>query len=161
VSFARAVAFVLAHEGSELTENEADPGGLTRYGIALKRHPELTAADIRAMTAQRAAQIYEGPQYFGAIKGYQLPDALQLPMLDAAVMSGPGEAIRWLQRALYVRDDGDLGPETLNAAAHASVVPVIQRFCAERLYTLSTLPNWAPNAVGWSTRVIASAMESA
>ena len=160
MSFQRAVAFVLARETGTLTQDPNDPGGLTRWGIALARHPELTADDIRNMTPQRAADIYHGPQYWGAVKGDQLPERLQLPMLDTAVVEGPREAIRCLQRALFVRDDGVLGPETLNAAARANADPVIQRFCAERIWTLSQLKTWSRDAVGWSARIVASAMET-
>lgn len=160
MSFQRAVAFVLAHESGELTENASDPGGLTRWGIALARHPELTAADIRAMTPERAAAIYSA-QYWGAIHGDELPEYLQLPMLDAAVVQGPPHACRFLQAALYVMPlDGILGPATLGSVRRADPMTTLSAFTAERIAHLVSLPDYARFGKGWIRRAVRAALES-
>lgn len=159
MSFATAVAFVLAREGGELVSDPNDPGGLSRYGIALRRHPELSAADIRAMTAERARAIYAG-SYWSAVKGDELPEHLQLPMLDAAVNMGPGSAIKALQRALYLSADGLLGPQTLKAAATADARATLAGLTSERIAHYSALQGWQTFGRGWTKRAVLAALEA-
>jgi len=160
MSFAKAVAFVLVEETDELTDNPADPGGLTKYGIALKRHPELTAEDIRAMTPERAAQIYAGAQYWEAVRGDELPDYLHVVMLDTAVVQGAAIAIRSLQTALYLKEDGVLGPRTLAVAKGSVPKLILSRFTAARILHYSRDKTWNIDALGWSTRAVAAVVES-
>ncbi|MGH8299473.1 MAG: glycosyl hydrolase 108 family protein, partial [Steroidobacteraceae bacterium] len=101
MSFDRAASFVLAREGGTLTDDPKDPGGLSRYGIALARHPELKADDIRAMTPERARAIYFS-DYWMKVSGDQWPDAYSVSILDAAILQGPETAVRFAQAALYV-----------------------------------------------------------
>lgn len=160
MSFARAVAFVLDREKG-LVDDPEDPGGLTNWGIALKRHPELTAQQIWEMTPEQAAQIYEGQQYWRAIRGYELPDYLSIPMLDGAVVQGPHEAILCLQRALRVAADGALGPLTLQTATRApNPRLILEELAAERLTHMSSLPGWPHDGKGWSARVVRASMEA-
>lgn len=159
MSFERAVAFVLRQEGG-LHDDPTDPGGLTNFGIALARHPELTAADIRAMTPERARAIYSA-QYWSAIHGDELPERLQLPMLDASVVQGPPHACRFLQGALYVLPlDGILGPATLGAARRADPLTTLARFSSERIQHFATLPTFARFGAGWITRAVRAALEA-
>lgn len=160
MSQARAISFVLAKETGDLTEDPNDPGGLTRWGIALCRHPELCADDIRNMSRDRAAIMYAGPQYWGAIKGDQLPMFIQLPMLDYCVTSGPHAAITSLQHALYLPVDGVLGPQTLHAASVSSAQPLVARITGSRIFYLSTLDGWPHDGHGWAERAVEAAMES-
>lgn len=159
MSFPRAVAFVLAREGAELVNDPADPGQLSRYGIALARHPNLTADDIRAMTPERARAIY-ATDYWSRIAGDQLPEGLQLPMLDAAVLQGPETAIRCLQRALYLTDDGVLGPATLGAARRADSHMTLARLTAERIERFAALPTFGRFGSGWTCRAVLAALDA-
>lgn len=160
MSLSRAIAFVLDREKG-LVDDPEDPGGLTNWGIALKRHPELTAAQIRSMTAQQAGEIYAGPQYWGAVHGYQLPDYLSVPMLDGAVLEGPTGVVIALQRALRVTADGTIGAQTLNAASRAADQRgVLEQLGAQRLVRLAVLPTWQHDALGWSARVVRASMEA-
>ncbi len=155
--FNRAVAFILKWE-SGLVDDPQDPGGLTNFGIALNRHPELTREDILNMTPARAAEIYHGPEYWGAIQGDQLPPIIQLPMLDASVVEGPETAIRCLQRALEVTDDGVLGPITLKQATVMAGDGLVQNIGAERIVQMSKTGNWPHDRRGWARRVIAASI---
>lgn len=160
MSFSRAVAFELKEEGG-LVDNPNDPGGITNHGIALNRHPNLTRQDILDMTPAKAADIFHGPEYWGAIHGDELDVILQLPMLDCAVLEGPHVAILCLQRALgTVAVDGIIGPETLKAANLMAGQPLVVKFSAERIVEMSKDFNWALERRGWSRRVIASSLEA-
>lgn len=159
MSFAHAVAFVLSCEGSELVQDAHDPGGLSRYGIALNRHPELTAVDIQNMTPDRASAIY-AKDYWRPIQGDVLPEYLGLPLLDAAVNQGPGTAIKCLQRALYLTADGVIGAQTLNAAKVADPHTTLSGLTAERIALYAESPEWESFGKGWARRAVLAALEA-
>jgi lysozyme family protein len=93
--FNTAVSLVLKHEGG-LVDNPSDPGGLTNYGIALNRHPELTADDIRNMTVDRAKAIYQ-KQYWTAAMEQEPDQRMANALLDTAVNQGPSVAEQFYQ----------------------------------------------------------------
>lgn len=118
-AFDAAVATVLAHEGG-LHEDPHDPGGLTNWGFALKRNPDLTADALRAMTRADAVARYRA-LWWDRYGWGRLPQAVAVKSFDLAVPCGPGAAIRALQRACWaagrrVREDGVLGSATIEAA---------------------------------------------
>jgi len=153
MSFARAVAHVLKMEGG-LVDNPSDPGGLTQFGISQRAYPHL---DIRNLTQAQAAQIYHD-DYWQKIHGDELPDEVSFALLDYAVNSGVGGAIRGLQRAIGAQVDGTMGPETLRLARIA--VTVVPALSTERILMLSKLPTWAAFSKGWIQRVVQTAIEA-
>lgn len=159
MSRAKAIAFILGREKG-LIDDPQDPGGLTNHGIALGRHPELTADQIRNMTEEQAAAIYAGPQYWGAVHGDELPDALQLPMLDIAVLEGGVTAIRMLQTALYIQADGRWGPQTVRALVLSVGPDLLEELSAIRIVALAAQGGWSHDGKGWSARVVRAAMEA-
>lgn len=84
---------------------------------------------------------------------------LSYPVFDAAVNSGPGQAVRWLQRALGVADDGRIGPVTLAAARVANGEALKAAILAQRLRFMTQLSNWPSFSRGWARR-IADLMEA-
>jgi lysozyme family protein len=112
-SFDAAISYVLENEGGE-SDNPADHGGATRYGIT---HDEAAAhgIDIAELTLVAAKTIYLSeywnPNHFGGIGNPRVATKL----FDMAVNMGAATAIRIAQRALGVVADGVMGPETLNA----------------------------------------------
>lgn len=153
MNFARAVAHVLKMEGG-LIDHPSDPGGLTNYGISQRAYPQL---DIRNLTQAQAAQIYHD-DYWQKIKGDELPDEVAFVLLDYAVNSGVGGAIRGLQRAIGVTVDGAMGPETLRLSRIA--VAVVPALATERIVALTKLPVWETFGKGWTSRVIQTAIEA-
>jgi lysozyme family protein len=153
MSFARAVAHVLKMEGG-LVDNPSDPGGLTNFGISLRAYPHL---DIRNLTQSQAAQIYHD-DYYEKIHGDELPDAVSFALLDYAVNSGVGGAIRGLQRAIGAQVDGAMGAETIQLSkVPMSVVPALS---TERILMLMKLPVWSAFGKGWTQRVVQTAIEA-
>jgi lysozyme family protein len=153
-----AVAFVLAKETGELTDYPDDPGGLTCWGIALKRHPELTADDIRNMSAGRAGQIY-ADQYYPA-RADELPYYLATPLLACSVLQGKGTAVEILQAAIGASIDGTIGPQTLTAARMANPKSLLARFLGEQVRHLQKDSAWPTDGVGWCERSAAAILES-
>lgn len=156
MSLQRAVAFILAQETGEVRQST---DGVSRWGISQAAHPELTAEAIRTMTPQGAAAIYSGPMYWGRIHGAELPEYLQLPMLDAAVNQGGGIAVRCLQTGLYVHVDGIIGPVTLRAAtANTNQQALLARFTAARIASYAQDKEWGSDGTGWVTRAVSAAL---
>lgn len=155
MSLQRAVAFVLTQEGGELVSG---PDGLSKFGISQANHPELSVDAIRDMTQPQAAQIIGGPQYWGACHGAELPDWIQLALLDACVNQGASAAMVCLQRALRVPGDGKFGPQTKAAIYGASQNETLARFGAERVMSYARDKGWGEYGAGWTQRAVLAAV---
>ena len=163
-AFEQAFAVVLGSEGGYSARPE-DPGnwtggrcGLgecrgTNWGVSATSYPQL---DIAALTDAQAKEIYRRDFWDRAQCG-SLPPPLALLVFDAAVNSGVGRAVRWLQAALGVAEDGVIGPATLAAiAAHRGLgAALCAEFQARRLSFLTALPTWKTFGKGWARRLCA------
>lgn len=148
MTFDQAVAFVLDVEKEWSWDQR---GGLTRWGIASKAHPDV---DVQTLTREGAIAIYQ-QRYWNLCRCDELPGALAPALFDGAVQHGPLPAIKLLQAALGVEVDGLLGPKTL-AAAHARPwAPVLVDLLARRIRLYASLTDWGSNGLGWSRRVLA------
>lgn len=124
-----AIRWTLGHEGG-WSDDQADPGGPTRYGISLRwlqdqgievgdidRDGDIDAGDVRGLTPAMAFGLYRdriwGPTGIG-----RLPPAAACKTFDCAVNMGPRQGIRCLQRAL--RAAAGTGPDHV-AAEHAGL----------------------------------------
>jgi lysozyme family protein len=125
-----------------------DPGGETKWGISKRSYPDL---DIKNLTREQAIEIYRR-DFWEKIHADEIPDGVAYQALDFAVNSGIGTAIRYLQRALGVADDGYWGPVTRAAVASTSESDIIMRFVAERLRYWTSLSRWPRFGKGWARR---------
>ena len=139
---------VLTHEGGYVNDPR-DPGQETRWGISKRAYPHL---DIKAMTLQEAKDIYRR-DFWQRVRGDELPREFAFQALDAAVNHGIGNAVRWMQRAAGVADDGVIGPVTLAAVQRAQPADLVLRFNAERLRFYAKLTTFATFGRGWVNRV--------
>ncbi|MDQ3233665.1 MAG: hypothetical protein M3Q07_17750, partial [Pseudobdellovibrionaceae bacterium] len=88
MGFQEAVRLILELEGGgRLVSHPDDPGGLTKYGISLRSHPELGADGIRNLTEEDAIRIYLD-SYWTPLGINRFPSLLSLPLFDAAVNHG-------------------------------------------------------------------------
>jgi lysozyme family protein len=120
LAFNKVVAQILAAEGGYVN-NPADPGGETNLGITwpvLKQAISLgllpTATTIKALTVDQAKIIYE-ELFWKPVKGDALPITMALYVFDSAVNQGISPAVKMLQRALDVPQDGVMGSATMSA----------------------------------------------
>ena len=157
MNFEAAFDLLITHEGG-FSNHPDDPGGATMYGITeVVARAEGYTGPMRELTLDFAKQVYR-KRYWDACRCDQMPDVLRYPLFDAAVNSGPGQAIKWLQSAIGVKADGVIGPMTRQAANMSSPQIVRQQMIGKRLAFMTLLPNWSANAKGWSRR-IASILE--
>jgi lysozyme family protein len=152
MNFQTAFALLLGHEG-DFSDHAADPGGKTRYGIteAVAREVGYTG-DMRELPLELAQRIYL-EKYWKPIRADDLPPGVRYAVFDGAVNSGPGQATRWLQRALGVDADGVIGPQTLAAAYAQDANALRMRILAQRLRFMTSLTNWPAFSRGWARRI--------
>ncbi len=123
---------IVAREGGYVNDPD-DPGGETNFGVTigtmrrlgldLNRDGAVNSRDMRALTADRAAEIYI-QHYFTQPRICDLPVQLQASVFDMYVNAGAG-AVKILQRLLTQMgypcgDDGVIGPATRRAAEMAA-----------------------------------------
>ncbi len=150
MNFDQAIERVLRNEGG-YTTGVGDPGGETNWGISKRSYPHL---DIKALTRDAAKAFYRS-DFWGPVHAEAWPDALQFQALDFAVNSGIGTAIRKLQLALGVADDGYWGPITQAAANRMPPAQLALLLLAERLDFVRRLSNWQSAGAGWAGRIAA------
>lgn len=158
MNFDIAVSRVLGHEG-DYVDHPDDPGGKTRFGIteSVAREYGFTG-DMRDLPLAYAKLIYRN-KYWEAVRADELPAGIRYVVFDAAVNSGPKQAIRWLQAAAGVATDGIIGPITMKAVQNLNTSDLKLRMLARRLRFLTDLTTWGTFGKGWARRV-ADVMES-
>jgi len=136
---------LLGHEGGYVNHPK-DPGGETNWGISKRSYPGV---DIKNLTREQAAQIYlrDFWQPLGAA-----PAAVKFQAFDFAVNSGIQTAIRKLQAAIDVADDGHWGPVSAAKLASMEVNDVLLRYMAQRLRFWVKCSAWPTMGAGWVSR---------
>lgn len=140
---------LINHEGGYIF-NPHDPGGETKFGISKRSYPHL---DIHSLTLADAKTIYRRDFWDRAQCDKLHPD-LAFDLFDGAVNSGIGQAIRWLQRAVGVADDGVVGPLTLASINRENDTSAIRaRYSGHRLDFMTRLSTWDVFGKGWARRI--------
>lgn len=157
--YARCEALILSWEGgSRFTENPADPGRATKFGVTLAtlqtwRGRPCTTTDVEALTQDEAGAIYR-KLYWAPILGDILPAGLDLMMFDCAVNMGVGRASHFLQEALGVAADGRLGPQTVQAIqSMADPSAAVESVRAARAEAYKTFSGYSTFGAGWMSRL--------
>ena len=152
MDFDQAFDILLRHEGG-FSDHPSDPGGKTRFGITEAVAREVGyRGDMRDLPVGLAKRIYK-ERYWDAVRADALPEAVRYAVFDAAVNSGPRQAILWLQRAVGVKADGIIGPKTLAAVRTADPEQVLRRMLSARLRFMTDLPTWPSFGRGWARRI--------
>lgn len=155
--FPRAFALLAVHEGG-YSNHPSDPGGATMKGVtqrtydAYRKRRSQATRDVRQITDAEVEAIYRG-QYWNAVKADDLPEGVAYCVFDAAVNSGPGRAVRWLQSVIGAKVDGVAGNETIAAARAMPAVDLINTYCDKRLAFMKRLKHWSAFKNGWTRRV--------
>jgi len=147
VNFDTAFDRLMGHEGGYVN-NPADPGGETNWGISKRTYPDV---DIKNLTRDQAKEIYRIDFW---LRGQmdQFDPAVAFQAFDFAVNSGIETAIRKLQAAAGVADDGHIGPVTVAAIKNRGVNDMIMLLTAERIEYQAKLKNGDTFWRGWMRR---------
>jgi lysozyme family protein len=156
-SYDAALARLLAHEGG-YTNDAADPGGPTNFGITIYDYrkyvkPGATAADVRAMKVEEAKAIYRS-KYWDAQRCDDLPAGVDYAVFDYGVNSGIGRSGKVLRRCLNLTDnDWRTGDDVVAALRKRDAKQIVAAICDERLRFLQSLKTWSVFGKGWGARV--------
>lgn len=138
----------LGHEGG-YSNHQGDPGGETKWGISRRSYPHL---DIKNLTVEEAAEIYDR-DYLEPLRYKEYHDGVGYQLFDLAVHSGIRQAIKLLQKAINVKQDGVIGPITLRRLGTLAESDVIMLLIAARIDFLTDLPTWSTFGKGWMRRL--------
>ena len=139
---------ILKEGGSATTNDPSDKGGRTTYGIS-ERANEAAWKD-GVVTKEEARAIYI-TKYVVQPGFDQVQDEhLRHLLVDFGVLSGPGTAIKALQRALGTREDGVLGLDTLSKVnAHTDSRKIHNRVVEERVKLMGRIVQKNPSQLKW------------
>lgn len=151
MSFDTSIERVKKNEGGYVNDPR-DPGGETNWGITVgtARAYGYVGAMID-MTWDQAKDIYRRG-FWDLVHADTMPPILQFQVLDFAVNSGISTAIRKLQDAAGVADDGKWGSHTMAAVVAMNPVVLTFRFLARRQRFQTKLKNWPVAGAGWANR---------
>lgn len=144
-----AIANVLLMEGG-LVNDPNDPGGLTKFGISKKAHPQV---DVASLTVEQATALYRVE--WGEIHGDELPPPLALLVFDHAVNAGRSRAINMLQAVCDAGVDGVIGTQTIEAVKlyyNRRGADALRFYTERRLSYYRSIDGWQHYAAGWTKR---------
>src|SRR5213593_788875 len=147
MTFENAVAFVLQEEGGT-SNNPADAGGLTKWGISSRQYPQVGQSTF---SKDDAIAIYKR-DYWDRLRCDNLPWPAALLVFDTAVNHGQAQAARWLQQALHVKADGVVGELTARAAWAAGQETLLNILVCRAL-EYGRHPNFITFGRGWMRRL--------
>lgn len=168
------ITHVLKAEGWDTyTNHPADKGGPTKWGITQKawsdyRGREVSEQDVQEITEAQARDFYEKLYVIGP-KFHQLPDKLVPLVVDGGVNSGVRAASKWVQRAVGAKQDGWIGPKTIEAVNAQNQLTTFLRIVSYRTKLYGRLVSRDPKlkaakeagfrlqaefAAGWNNRIM-------
>ena len=154
-NFDKCFEMLLAHEGGFVNHPE-DPGGATNLGVTkrtlqeyLGRHVSMD--EMRNLTPEDVKPIYR-KNYADAVCFDDLPGGLDWAMLDWAVNSGAGRAAKALQKIVGAKQDGAIGPKTLQAVANYETEETIGKLHDSRQKFYEGLSHFKTFGRGWTRR---------
>jgi lysozyme family protein len=154
MDFPRAFDLLITHEGG-FSNHPNDPGGATMYGVTEKvARANGFTGEMKDLTLDFAKQVYR-KMYWDACRCDLMPDVIRYPLFDAAVNSGPVQAIKWLQSAVGVKSDGIIGPVTQQTVNVLPAQVTRQKMIGNRLRFMTNLSNWPSFSKGWARRIAA------
>jgi lysozyme family protein len=159
---------IIRREGG-FVDNPADKGGPTFNGVTLKTFSawlghQATIEELKHISENDVRSIYTNE--FLVAPGFMLihDERLRSLVLDCSVNHGPQNAVKLLQRALGVKDDGEFGSVTKQALLSANFGQLYLRLCAERVRFYGHIVHQNPSQTvfieGWLNRA-ASFIEQA
>lgn len=157
--FDRSLVQVLRSEGG-YSNLPQDPGGATNKGIIQREYDAYRSRNnqptqtVRAITDDEVKAIYRA-SYWDLAKCDALPVGVSYVVFDGAVNSGVSQSVKWLQRALGVNVDGQIGPATISAAtSFGDPSALIDAICDRRMAFMKALKTYKYFGKGWSSRVV-------
>lgn len=139
----------------------ADAGGETKFGIAVNANPDL---NIKTLSWEAAKRVYFKKYWLASDCDNITLIAPRLAAMhfDGAVNHGVGRASKFLQKALGVTEDGDIGPATIAALTKMcktkdDEIQLCKKVAGYRKVFYNSIvankPNQSKFLNGWMTRI--------
>ena len=87
------------------------------------------------------------------LKMNRFRSAMQYQLFDAAINHGSNNAIKMLQRAIGVKDDGIIGGQTIAAKDEMDINDLLMRFIAQRIRFFVKCKTFDQYGKGWMNRM--------
>ena len=151
VKFTEIFARLMKHEGGYVN-HPRDPGGETMYGVTKRVAVAHGYNGPMRKLPLATAQAIADKSYFKAVSGDKMDRLIAWQLTDAAYNHGPRRAVKFLQAAAGVSQDGIIGPRTMAAVEAMDKNDVVLLFNAERLEFYTNLRTWLTFGKGWARR---------
>ena len=149
-NFGKAFSFSSDAEGYD-SNHPHDDGGHTRYGISKRFHPKMWK---NGPPQWKDVPPFYKEEFWDKCRCDELPPGADVVVFDAAIPSGPGDAIRWLQAAVGAKQDGLIGPKTLAAVRRSNPLSMVRKITVSRLRHYAGLSDYKHFGLGWFNRAI-------
>lgn len=148
--------WILKDEGG-LTDDPDDDLGITKYGVTKEDLKELWGrpvkdSDVKSLSLEEAKNVFKR-LYWNPLKCSELPPPIAYMVMDAGLMHGVYRAGVWLQKAVGVKLDGQVGPKTIEAARVADPAAVLESITASRMARAKSHPDYRKFGRGWINRI--------
>lgn len=148
--------WILKDEGG-LTDHPSDNEGITKYGVTKSDLTELWGrpakdSDVKNLSLEEAKNIFRR-LYWNPLKCSELPPAIAYMVMDAGLLHGVYRSSIWLQKAVGVRMDGQVGPKTIAAVKAADPAAVLESITASRMARAKSHPDYRDFGRGWINRI--------
>ena len=131
----------------------SDMGGETKFGISKRAYPSINIANLRW---DQARSIYFKDYWIKACCD-KMPYPLAMLHFDGSINHGVSRASKFLQKAVNVVVDGDIGGKTLAAIQVADIMLTCSSICDQRrvFYKNIVIANPEQNKFinGWLYRI--------
>jgi len=154
-NFDKCLTMLLKHEGG-FVDHPKDPGGMTNLGVTKAVYDkwigrESSEAEMRALTQEDVAPIYK-KNYWDRCKCDDLPSGADWSVFDWAVNSGTGRASKAMQKIVGAKQDGAIGPKTLQMIANEKPKFLIENMYDQRQSFYEKLNTFETFGRGWTRR---------
>lgn len=154
-NFDKCLTMLLKHEGG-FVDHPKDPGGMTNLGVTKAVYDKWigrksTEAEMRGLTQDDVAPIYK-KNYWDRCKCDQLPSGADWSVFDWAVNSGTGRASKAMQKIVGAKQDGAIGPKTLQMIANEKAEFLVEKMYDQRQSFYEKLNTFETFGRGWTRR---------
>jgi|TARA_R100000951_G_C2622057_1_gene174806 lysozyme family protein len=154
-NFDKSLEMLLHHEGG-FVNHPKDPGGMTNLGVTKAVYDawigrKSSEAEMRALTPADVAPIYK-KNYWDKVRGDDLPSGVDWAAFDWAVNSGSKRPAKAIQKAVGAKQDGAIGPMTLQAVSNEEPNKIIEAVYHTRQRFYEGLKTFEHFGNGWTRR---------
>ena len=154
-NFDKCFDMLLTHEGGFVNHPE-DPGGATNLGVTKRVMQEflgraVSMGEMKSLKPKDVKPIYR-KLYAEKVRFDDLPAGLDWAVLDWAVNSGTGRAAKALQKIVGAKQDGAIGPKTLQAVMNHDPAELIDKLHDTRQKFYESLSHFKTFGKGWTRR---------